>query len=86
LYGWAQGLPGITPYEFVSKALAFNTKDAISRLTKVTLSLLENQLLQRQETRIPSTLIGRLKFRRIATTPRRVVADQSRAPSQAVGR
>jgi hypothetical protein len=41
LYGWAQGLPGITPYEFVSKALAFNTKDAIPRLTKVTLSLLE---------------------------------------------
>jgi hypothetical protein len=37
LYGWAQGLPGLLPAEFTSKAVPFDLGDPISRLTKVNL-------------------------------------------------
>jgi hypothetical protein len=33
LYGWAQGLPGITPFEFPKKAKAFDTEPPIPRIS-----------------------------------------------------
>jgi hypothetical protein len=35
LYGWAQGLPGMSPYEFISKARVFDIEDAMPRLVNV---------------------------------------------------
>ena len=37
LYGWAQGLTGIVPMEFTSKAAPFDLDDPIPRLTRVNL-------------------------------------------------
>jgi hypothetical protein len=37
LYGWAQGLAGITPGEFTSKAVPFEIENGIPRLANVTL-------------------------------------------------
>jgi hypothetical protein len=36
LYGWAQGLPGMAPRNFASKAQVFDLDDAIPRLSSVT--------------------------------------------------
>jgi hypothetical protein len=36
LYGWAQGLPGLSPRRFASKAQLINLEDAIPRLSSVT--------------------------------------------------
>jgi hypothetical protein len=35
LYGWAQGLPGLAPAEFVVKAEAFDAEDSIPRLSRI---------------------------------------------------
>jgi hypothetical protein len=35
LYGWAQGLPGLSPRSFASKAQSFDLEDAIPRLSSV---------------------------------------------------
>src|SRR5450755_201642 len=35
LYGWAQGLPGLSPGDFPAKAVAFDLEDAIPRLAGV---------------------------------------------------
>jgi hypothetical protein len=43
LYGWAQGLPGLSPGEFSSEAVVFDLKEAIPRLTGVTLPNLRVQ-------------------------------------------
>jgi len=40
LYGWAQGLPGLLPYKFISEAIAFDLEDAIPRLVGVALNRL----------------------------------------------
>lgn len=40
LYGWAQGLPGVTPGDFVSMARVFEIEQGIPRLTQVALLLL----------------------------------------------
>jgi hypothetical protein len=37
LYGWAQGLPGLPPNEFTSKAAVFELEDPIARLSGITL-------------------------------------------------
>jgi hypothetical protein len=37
LYGWAQGLPGLSPGDFPAKAVAFDLEDAIPRLAGVLL-------------------------------------------------
>jgi hypothetical protein len=44
LYGWAQGLPGVSPRAFASKARRFDTADAIPRPSSVRFPMLpENQ-------------------------------------------
>ena len=40
LYGWAQGLPGLSPRGFASKAQPFDLEDAIPRLSSVIFSKL----------------------------------------------
>ena len=40
LYGWAQGLPGLNPHEFTSKAAVFNPETPIPRIEGIELPLL----------------------------------------------
>lgn len=43
LYGWAQGLPGLSPGDFPVKAVAFDLEAAIPRLASVVLPFLPDQ-------------------------------------------
>lgn len=40
LYGWAQGLPGLMPFEFPSRAAVFDTEPPMPRITSALLPLL----------------------------------------------
>jgi hypothetical protein len=44
LYGWAQGLPGLLPFQFTSKALPFELADPIPRLMRVDFPTLDRKL------------------------------------------
>jgi hypothetical protein len=40
LYGWAQGLSGLSPADFIHKAVPFDPEEAIPRLSKIELKQL----------------------------------------------